>query len=130
MIDNVEGLIAGTNSKARSNRPVTDLNQEKPKNEKLNKFLKNVLSVLPVDWNVHKLKFNRFPASVNLNSKLVQVHYLFQMLGVGVIFVVDDSNILYGKISREDFINLRYKESDLKRYDQALDQIEIQNLKG
>ena len=82
--------------------------------QKLNDFLKNVLSVLPVDYSVPKLKFNRFPASVNMKSKLVHVHYLFQMLGVGVIFVVDDSNILYGKISREDFINLRYKKPKYK----------------
>lgn len=37
-----------------------------------------------------------------------------------MIFVVDDSNILYGKISREDFINLRYKENDLKKFDLAM----------
>lgn len=34
--------------------------------KKLNDFLKNVLSVLPVDYSVPKLKFNRFPASVNM----------------------------------------------------------------
>lgn len=99
-------------------RAASQLNTQHSK--KLNDFLKNVLSVLPVDYDVPRLKFNRFPASVNMKSKLVHVHYLFQMLGVGVIFVVDDSNILYGKISREDFINLRYKENDLKKFDLAM----------
>ena len=45
--------------------------------KKMNDFLKNVLSVLPVDYDVPKLNFNRFPASVNMKSKLVHVHYLF-----------------------------------------------------
>ena len=37
------------------------------------------------------------------------------MLGVGVIFVVDDSNILYGKISKEEFVNLRQRETEFKK---------------
>ena len=32
------------------------------------------------------------------------------MLGVGVLFVTTDSSRLYGRISREDFINLRYRK--------------------
>lgn len=106
-------------------QPVMEKLSKKNQNKKLHDFLKNVLSVLPIDWDIPKLKFNKFPASVNTDSRLVQVHYLFQMLGVGVIFVVNDSNELHGKISREDFINLRYKESDLKRYDLALDNLEV-----
>jgi hypothetical protein len=44
---------------------------------KLNDFLKNILSTIFVDYNAPKLKFNQFPASVNVDSKLLHVHYLF-----------------------------------------------------
>lgn len=73
-------------------------------------FLKSILVFMKVDWDSTKLKFHRFPASVNIETKLLQVHYLFQMLGIGVVFVVNDSNELYGKITIEEFINLRYME--------------------
>lgn len=71
-------------------------------------FLTDVFNSLSVDWNVEKLKFNPSPTSVHMNVKLMKVHYMFQMLGVGTIFVVDSSNNLIGKLTRESFLNLRH----------------------
>lgn len=71
-------------------------------------FLVQILNSLHVNWSLSKLHFNHFPATVDQHTKLVKVHFLFQMLGVGVIFVVNYSNQLLGKITREKFLNLRY----------------------
>ena len=73
------------------------------------RFLVEILCTLPMDWNLSKLKFNTFPATVDTETKLVKVHFLFQMLGVGVIFVVNHSNQLKGTITREQFLNFRYQ---------------------
>lgn len=78
-------------------------------NKNYMQFFVEILSSQPMDWTTEKLKFNNFPALVENNTKLVKVHYMFQMLGVGVIFVVDQSSQLIGKITREQFLNLRYK---------------------
>jgi len=79
-------------------------------NDVLHDFLKSILKTLPIDWTVPKLKYTNHPASVHLDTKTVRIHYLFQMLGVSVIFIVTDNSRLYGKITREEFINLRYRK--------------------
>ena len=107
--------------KGKTDNDLIKMTRESKMNNPTSKmqFLKSVLVFMKIDWENTKLKFHRFPASVNIETRLLQVHYLFQMLGAGVIFVVNDSNELYGKISREEFINLRYmskKELDKRDF--------------
>jgi hypothetical protein len=51
------------------------------------------------------------PVVVNINAKLVKMHYLFQMLGVTVIYVINYNGDLVGEVSKEKFLNLRHSSS-------------------
>jgi len=66
-----------------------------------------VLSRMHVDWENPILKFNSYPICVDGSTKLVKVHFLFQMLGVGAIYIADRGKY-QGKITLEGFLNLRY----------------------
>lgn len=54
------------------------------------------------------LQFNSFPTSVRMDTKLVKVHYLFEMLGTSWIFVRGEKEVLKGHITKQAFLNLRY----------------------
>ena len=58
-----------------------------------------------VDFANSLLKFDRSPISVNLWTYLSKIHYLFIMLGVSTIFVVD-RGVLKGVIKRNYFLGL------------------------
>jgi len=66
-----------------------------------------VLARMHVDWENPILKFNSYPICVDGATKLVKVHFLFQMLGVGAIYIADRGKY-QGKITLEAFLNLRY----------------------
>ncbi len=71
-------------------------------------FFKNVLYNKQVDFNNALLHFNSFPTSVRVDTKLIKVHYLFQMLGTNWIFVRGEREHLRGFIPKRKFLNLRY----------------------
>lgn len=54
------------------------------------------------------LLYNSFPVSVRMDTKLVKVHYLFEMLGTSWIFVRGEKEHLKGQITKQCFLNLRY----------------------
>lgn len=70
-------------------------------------FTHLVLSKMHVDWENPILKFNSYPITVDGSTKLVKVHFLFQMLGVGAIFIANRGKY-EGKITLDSFLNLRY----------------------
>jgi len=72
-------------------------------------FVKLVLSKMSPDWNNPVIKFNSYPICVDKSTKLIKVHFLFQMLGVGAVYVADRGRF-EGKLSLEKFLNLRYTE--------------------
>ena len=51
------------------------------------------------------------PVIINHNAKLVKMHYLFQMLGVTVIYVINYNGDLVGEVTKEKFLNLRHSSS-------------------
>ena len=71
-------------------------------------FFKQIIRKTDIDYNERILKFNTMPIIVNINAKLVKIHYLFQMLGVSVIYVINFDGQLVGEITKEKFLNLRY----------------------
>lgn len=72
-------------------------------------FLNLILKQMQVDWECPVLKYNSYPICVDVDTKLVKIHYLFQMLGIGAVFVCDMGSYI-GKFSLPDFLNLRYSE--------------------
>ena len=45
--------------------------------DKLRYLLKVILKAVKVDWDFPKLKVTKFPAIVNVDTRVVQVHYMF-----------------------------------------------------
>ena len=72
-------------------------------------FLELVFSRMTVDWENPIIRYNTYPIVVDEQTKLVKIHFLFQMLGIGQVFVADRGQ-LQGKLSLESFLNLRYTE--------------------
>lgn len=72
-------------------------------------FTKLVLHKMKVEWRHPIVRFNSHPICVDADTKLVKVHYLFQMLGVNLIFVTKRGKIT-GKVLLEKFLNLRYTQ--------------------
>jgi hypothetical protein len=72
-------------------------------------FVKLVLSKMTPDWNNPIIKFNSYPICVDKSTKLIKVHFLFQMLGIGAVYVANRGKF-EGKLSLEKFLNLRYTE--------------------
>lgn len=71
-------------------------------------FFKDILCQTMIDKNNRILKMNNFPISVETGTKLSKVHYIFQMLGVNVVYVRNFEGMLVGEITKEKFLNLRY----------------------
>lgn len=72
-------------------------------------FTKFVLARMTTDWENTVLKFNSYPICVDENTKLVKVHFLFQMLGVRAVYIAKRGEYI-GVITLEKFLNLRYTE--------------------
>jgi len=72
-------------------------------------FLELVLCRMTTDWENPILRYNTYPIVVDETTKLVKVHFLFQMLGIGQVFVGDRGK-LQGKLTITNFLNLRYTE--------------------
>ena len=75
-------------------------------------FIKLVLSKMKVDWPNHIVKWNSHPICVDNHTKLMKVHFLFQMLGCQSIFITQ-RGVLKGNLSLMKFLNLRYTEQVL-----------------
>lgn len=74
-------------------------------------FADLILSRMAADWENPTIKFNSYPIRVDADTKLVKLHFLFQMLGVGAIYV-DKRGKYVGKITLEAFLNLRYTKQE------------------
>ena len=72
-------------------------------------FLELVLSRMTADWENPILKYNTYPIVVDETTKVVKVHFLFQMLRVSQVFVADRGR-LQGKLTLTNFLNLRYTQ--------------------
>ena len=72
-------------------------------------FTKLVLYKMKIEWKHPIVRFNSYPICVDAGTKLIKVHYLFQMLGVKTIFVMKKGAII-GKIMLDKFLNLRYTQ--------------------
>jgi len=72
-------------------------------------FVKMVVSKMVPDWNNPVIKFNSYPICVDKSTKIIKVHFLFQMLGISAIFVCNRGKF-EGKLNLEKFLNLRYTE--------------------
>jgi len=70
-------------------------------------FADLILSRMTADWENPTVKFNSYPICVDANTKLVKVHFLFQMLGTGAIFIAKRGKF-EGKLTLSNFLNLRY----------------------
>lgn len=62
-----------------------------------------------IDYANKLLHFDRSPVSVNLSAHLSKVHYLFIMLGISTVFVID-KGVLKGVIKRNYFLGLNNKK--------------------
>jgi len=71
-------------------------------------FFRQIIYNKEVRLDHPSLEYNSFPTSVRLDTKLVKVHCLFQMLGTSWIFVRGDKEHLKGFITKQNFLNLRY----------------------
>merc|ERR1711971_63886 len=72
-------------------------------------FTKCVLSKMSPDWENPVLKFNSLPICVDAKTKIIKVHMLFQMLGIGGVYIAERGKFK-GKLTLEKFLNLRYTE--------------------
>jgi len=52
-------------------------------------FFKQIIRKTKIDFDNRRLKLNNMPITVVIKAKLVKIHYLFQMLGVSLIYVVN-----------------------------------------
>jgi hypothetical protein len=71
-------------------------------------FFRQIIFKKEVRLEHPALQLNSFPISVRLDTKLVKVHYLFEMLGTSWIFVRGEKEHLKGHITKQAFLNLRY----------------------
>lgn len=72
-------------------------------------FFKHVMTRTKLDKKNTTLRYNSFPTSVEWCTKVSKIHYLFQMLGVSVIYVRGEEGLLSGEITKENFLNYRYQ---------------------
>lgn len=70
-------------------------------------FADLILSRMGADWENPTIKFNSYPICVDAATKLVKVHFLFQMLGCRAIYIANRGKF-EGVITLEQFLNLRY----------------------
>lgn len=71
-------------------------------------LVRNIIVKKEIDFEHPALQYNSFPTSVRADTKLVKIHYLFQMLGNHWIFVRGEKEHLLGFISKKNLLNLRY----------------------
>jgi len=72
-------------------------------------FCKVVLNKMIPDWDNPCIKFNSLPICVDAKTKIIKVHFLFQMLGVHSVYIAERGRFR-GKLTLEKFLNLRYTE--------------------
>lgn len=71
-------------------------------------FFRQIIYKKEIRLEHPSLHFNSFPTSARTDTKLVKIHYLFQMLGVSWIFVRGEREHLKGFVTKQNFLNLRY----------------------
>lgn len=71
-------------------------------------FFRQIVFKKEVRFDHPTLAYNSFPVSVRMDTKLVKIHYLFEMLGTSWIFVRGEKEHLKGQITKQAFLNLRY----------------------
>lgn len=71
-------------------------------------FFRQIIFKKSIRLEHPSLQYNSFPISVRMDTKLVKVHYLFEMLGTSWIFVRGEKEYLKGHITKQAFLNLRY----------------------
>jgi len=76
--------------------------------EEVFQYFRQVIFKKQIDLSHPALRCNSFPTTVRVDTKLVKVHYIFQMLGTSWIFVRGEKEHLKGYISKQAFLNLRY----------------------
>jgi H+/Cl- antiporter ClcA len=82
---------------------------KKEEAENKRRLLTELLSNIQVNFGDARLAVETFPIIVSSDTKLFKVHYLFLMLGIGVIWVQDEQGQLIGKVSKEDFLSFKHK---------------------
>lgn len=75
-------------------------------------FIKLIFSKMKVDWQNHLVKWNSHPILVDRNTKIIKLHFLFQMLGIQSILIAERGKYK-GRLTLMKFLNLRYTEQVL-----------------
>ena len=74
-------------------------------------FFRQVIFRKEVRFDHVMLQYNSYPTNVRADTKLIKIHYLFQMLGTSWIFVRGENEHVRGIITKQAFLSLRYKLS-------------------
>lgn len=74
-------------------------------------FFRQVIFRKEVRFDHPIMQYNSYPTNVRADTKLIKIHYLFQMLGTSWIFVRGDNEHVRGVITKQNFLSLRYKLS-------------------
>lgn len=76
-------------------------------------FFKDIMMKIKLDRTDSVLKLNPFPITVDWDTTVAKIHYLFQMLGVNVVYVVGEEHTVIGEITKSRFLSLRYQTPSL-----------------
>jgi Voltage gated chloride channel len=74
-------------------------------------FFRQVMFRKEVRFDHPVLQYNSYPTNVRSDTRLIKIHYLFQMLGTSWIYVRGENEHLRGVITKQNFLSLRYKLS-------------------
>ena len=88
---------------------VGKMKAKKEEAENKRRLLTELLSSISVNFNDERLAVETFPIIVSSDTKLFKVHYLFLMLGIGVIWVQNEQGQLIGKVTKDDFLSFKSK---------------------
>ena len=105
--DNAMKILEIRQSEIKNKKPVSKIEHK----DEYYLFLRQFFLSIDVDWEHPVINFNSYPIIVDTSAKLVKVHYLFQMLGIGSLFVSKKGKLI-GRLTMEKFLNLRNEEAN------------------
>jgi len=72
-------------------------------------FFRNILLQIKLDKKDNTLRYNNFPTTVEWRTTIAKMHYVYQMMGVNVVYVRGRNGRIIGELTKTRFLGLRYK---------------------